>query len=383
MTKTIGILTGGGDVPGLNTVIRDFTLRARKLGFNVIGIRRGWGGLIYMDPNKKEMNPEHAIRMDDATVRRVDREGGTFLHSSRVKPTSVTKNPDLMEFRGLSFDQPTDMTEDVIKNLQNLEIDTLVAVGGDDTLSYAVHLHNKGFKVLGIPKTMDGDIYGTDYCLGFSTAISKAADYITQLRTTLGSHERIGVIEIAGRNSGFTALNAALAAKPDRVLIPEVDFDMDTLLQLLLDDKKKNPSGYSFCLTAEGAKPKGGEQVYSSAQVDDYGHRKLGGVGKLISSYISYKTNRTVMSEELGYYLRAGNPDAKDRIVASVYANITANAIAKGDHGLMASMKDGRYQMTPLVEVLKSPKKVDVARFYNSDRYHPIFENFESTEILL
>lgn len=383
MTKTIGILTGGGDVPGLNTVIRDFTLRANKLGFKVIGIRRGWGGLIYMDPNNQYMDPEHALVLNEYVVRRIDREGGTFLHSSRVRPSTVTKNPDLMQYRGLSFDTATDLTEDVIQNLKNLGIDILVAIGGDDTLSYAVHLQKKGFPVMGIPKTMDGDIYGTDYCLGFSTAISKAADFITQLRTTLGSHERIGVIEIAGRNSGFTALNAALAAKPDRVLIPEVDFDMENLMNLLLDDKKKNPSNYSFCLVAEGAKPKGKDVVYANAMTDDYGHKKLGGIGKLISSYIAYKTGRTIMSEELGYYLRSGNPDAKDRIVASVYANITCDAIAKGHDGLMASMNNGRYKMSPLSEVTKSPKVVDVKRFYNSERYHPIFENFESTEILL
>lgn len=381
---TIGILTGGGDVPGLNTVIRDLTFRVSRMpGYRIIGIKRGWGGLVYMDPKKKIMDPEHVIELTEDLVRPIDRDGGTFLHSSRVKPTNITKNPNLLKYRGFEFSEPHDMTSDVLTNISNLGVDTLVAIGGDDTLSYANFLSSRGIKVIGVPKTMDGDIYGTDYCLGFSTAISKANDYITQLRTTMGSHERLGIIEIAGRDSGFTALNTAMAAKPDRVIIPEVKFDVDRLLSLLLEDKQKNPSNYAFALIAEGAKLSDGREIYERDIVDDYGHKKLGGIGKYVSDYMAHKTNMSVMSESLGYFLRSGNPDAKDKIVASVFANVVFNEILKGNSGVMCSMKEGKYTTAPLTEVSKSPKKVDVQRFYKIDRYHPLYENFESTEILL
>ncbi len=279
----IGILTGGGDVPGLNTVIHDVTYRARhEKNVEVVGIKRGWGGLIYMDPKSKTMDPEHALMLNEGNVRGIDRDGGTFLKSSRIFPLKVKPHQKLKEYRGIHFEGVRGMTSDVLANLDNLGIEKLIVIGGDDTLSYARHLHSVGFPVIGVPKTMDGDVAGTDYCIGFNTAISRACRSITDLRTSCGSHERIGVVELFGRHSGFTALYSAIASKADRVIIPEVPFDIRELSSLILDDKKSSPARYSILLVAEGAIPIGGREETMNGGVDAYGHAKLGGIGKRV-----------------------------------------------------------------------------------------------------
>ncbi|MEK6850104.1 MAG: 6-phosphofructokinase [Nanoarchaeota archaeon] len=381
----IGILTGGGDVAGLNTVIRDVVYRAarEKEKVEVVGIRRGWGCLIYHDPEKKDMNPEHAMVLDEESVRNIDGEGGTWLRTSRTNPLKVTSTPDLKEFRGFEFEGKRDMSLDAIKNLENWGIDSLIAVGGDDTLSFARYLKKIGFPVMGVPKTVDGDVAGTDYCIGFATGISRATDYLTSFRSCLGSHERIGVVEIFGRDAGFTGLYTAFAAKPDRVVIPEVDFDMDKLVELLYNDRIKNERRYSLVLASEGAKQKGSEVVYEGKEFDQFNHKKLGGIGKIIESHIKKKLGVETMSERIAYRIRSGIPDAKDRIFASIFANIVFDSITRGNFGMMAAIKNGKPCLVPLEDTENSPKKVDVERFYNSERYRPNYKNLRGSLLLL
>ena len=380
----IGILTGGGDVPGLNTVIHDVTYRAaREKNIEVIGIKRGWGGLIYMNPDIPYIDPEHAINLTQDVVRRFDREGGTFLRTSRTQPSQVKDHLGLRKYRNLEFKGKRDMTSQVIKNLRNLKIDTLIAIGGDDTLSYALHLHQQGVPVIGIPKTMDGDVAGTDYCIGFSTAITRSNQYVTDLRSHLGSHERIGVIEVFGRYSGFTALYTALAAKTDRLVIPEVQFDINKLAGLLVDDKKRNPSNYCIVIVSEGAKPLGGGEVLKSDRTDAYGNRKLGGIGEMIAEKLEEMTREEVTEENLRYLLRSGSPTAKDKIVASRFANLAVDAILKNKSGVMTSIQNGKLHLASLEETAASPVKVNAALQYDIERYMPNYKNLEGSGILL
>lgn len=390
MVKRIGVLTGGGDVPGLNTIIRDIVLRADKENIEVYGLKRGWGSLVFMDPEKKWKNPEHVIKLTFSEVRKIDRDGGTFLHTSRVNPPKMKKNPDLLKYRGFQFEHKTDMTPDVLKNLENLGLDYLVAIGGNDTLSYAYHLDKLGVPIIGIPKTMDGDVKGTDYCIGFSSAISTGSKIVTDLRTTLGSHERFGIIECFGRYSGFTALYIALAAKPDCVIIPEVAFNIDHLLELLQEDRSNNPSNYSIVLIAEGAKIQGSDgMVIQDKTLDAYGNPKLGGIGETVSNYIKKKTGRETLSENLRYILRSGDPDAKDKIYASIFGNAAFNAIMRGEKGVMTAVVDGKTVTVPLSVVghdkneEHNVRTVEVEKFYNKDRYRPIFENLEGNCLIL
>ncbi|MDO8459780.1 MAG: ATP-dependent 6-phosphofructokinase [Nanoarchaeota archaeon] len=380
----IGILTGGGDVPGLNTVLRDVVYRAqREKDINILGIKRGWGGLIYMNPDNQEMDPEHAIPLNEISVRGYDRVGGTRLHTSRIQPSKVNCDEKLRKYRGLDFECKRDMTQDVIKNLQNLGIDKLIAIGGDDTLSYALHLHKQGIPIIAIPKTMDGDVMGTDYCIGFNTAIVKATTYVTELRTHMGSHERIGIIEVFGRHSGFTGLYTALAAKSDRVIIPEVEFDIQKLSDILASDKKDSPSNYSVLIVSEGAKPLGGKETIINGKIDNYGHIKLGGIGEQIAEKIQQLTGEETMTDNLRYLLRSGPPTAKDKIVASTFANIAMDAALRGDSGKMTAVRNGKFCLVPLEETKSSPAKVDVARQYNSERYEPNYVGLEGTIVLL
>lgn len=382
----IGVLTGGGDVPGLNTVIRDVTYRAaREKNIEVIGIKRGWGGLIYMNPDNSEIDLEHAVHLTEDDVRRFDREGGTFLRTSRIRPSKVKIHAALRRYRNIDFEGEKDMTSDVIKNIQNLKIDTLIAIGGDDTLSYALHLYRQGISVIGIPKTMDGDVAGTDYCIGFNTAIAKSNQYVTDLRSHLGSHERIGVIEVFGRNSGFTALYTALTAKPDRVLIPEIPqgFDINKLAELLVYDKKRNPSNYCIVIVSEGAKPFGGVEFFKSSKTDAYGHLKLGGIGEWIAGELEKITGEEVMEENMRYLLRSGSPTAKDKIVASIFANIAMDAVLRNQSGVMTAIRNGKFHLAHLEDTAESPTKVDVCHQYNIERYRPNYKGLEGNILLL
>ncbi|MFC1730615.1 6-phosphofructokinase [candidate division KSB1 bacterium] len=380
--KRLGILTGGGDVPGLNTVIHDVTIRAEQESIDVVGIRRGWGGLIYMDPDGKSDDSDHIIKLDRLRVRTIDRTGGTILRTSRTNPIQVYHNADLEKYRGMKLDQKTDMTEDVLKNLDRLGIDALIAIGGDDTLSFAVHLKNKGIKVIGVPKTMDNDVNGTEYCIGFSSAISKSLVLINDLRTPMGSHERFGVIELFGRNAGFTALYAAYVSRGERVLIPEFDFDPDHLVEILAADKIKNPSNYAIVLVSEGAKPVGGK-IFEGGKKDQYGHKKLGGIGFQVADFIAERTGYHTIVQRLGYFMRSGSPDAVDKMVSGFFGNMAFDSLMNGDFGSMAAIVDGKYDMVPLELVTSAKRVVNIEKYYHTVRYRPRYSNMRGLPLFL
>jgi 6-phosphofructokinase len=360
---TIGILTGGGDVPGLNPAIRAVTFRALREGYQVIGLRRGWGGLIDIvrDPEADNSNNYQVLTED--IVNRAGRTGGTFLHTSRTRPSSV-KQSDLPEHLKDSYtDEKNDLTPDVLKNLDFLGIDYLIPIGGDDTLSYSVHLYKQGVRVVAIPKTMDNDVPGTDYCIGFSTCVTRTIQMTNSLRTSAGSHERIMILEVFGRYAGYTSLLPTMAGAANRCVIPEYKFDIEHLTELLVYDRNRNPSRYSICLVSEGATFEGGEMVFQDRTTDAYGHAKLGGVGDLVSAYIKdltpkYNNGRTIniINQKLGYMVRGGDPDAIDSIVPMAYGNLALDLILSGVHGRLVVLKNGRYDNMP-IDVVTSTKK--------------------------
>ncbi len=381
---TIGILTGGGDVPGLNPAIRAVTIRALREGYKVIGIRKGWNGLVAMVRDKDHDNSEHYVHLTEEVVNRAGRTGGTFLHSSRTRPSHVPKG-SVPEFLKDKYTQDTnDLTPEVLKNLEWLGIDHLIPIGGDDTLSYGVHLFQKGCKVIAIPKTMDNDVPGTDYCIGFSTCVSRTISLINTLRTSAGSHERFLVVEVFGRYAGFTAMLPTMAGAANRCVIPEWKFNIDRLTELLVADRHKNPSRYSIVLVSEGASFEGEEMVYESAEKDMFGHAKLGGIGDMVSSRLkdlSSKYNKgkkvDVINQRLGYLVRGGDPDAVDSIVPMAYGNLALDLIMQGIHGRLVVLKNGRYDNMPIEVVTASKKLVNVEKFYNTDRLRPQYRSFE------
>ncbi|MDQ1301206.1 MAG: ATP-dependent phosphofructokinase / diphosphate-dependent phosphofructokinase [Chloroflexota bacterium] len=381
--KTLGILTGGGDVPGLNPCIKAVVDRAVDEGYEVLGFRRGWAGPININPDDPAEDWRWVMRLNKAVVRKIDRSGGTFLHTSRTRPSTVKAKEmpaflkdafPLMQSDGLNrpAEEPpaADLTPHVLRVLAHLKMDGLVAIGGDDTLSYAARLHQEGFPVVAIPKTMDNDVYGTDYCIGFSTAVTRSVDFITALRTPTGSHERIAVIELFGRNSGETALFAAYLANVDRTVIPEVPYDIARLSALLLEDKRANPSNYAILAVSEGAAPIGGK-VVESGEADAYGHKKLGGVGASISEQIKDATGENYIYQQLGYLMRSGAPDSLDRMVALSYANLATDLISEGRSGRMVALRDGKYTHIPLSTVISGIKRVDVDEMYDREHYRP------------
>jgi 6-phosphofructokinase 1 len=385
LKKRIGILTGGGDVPGLNPAIRGVTLRALKEGFEVIGIRRGWAGLINIIRDKEADNSENFISLTPEIVNRIARTGGTFLHSSRTRPSHVKLDvvPDHLKDK---FTAPVnDLTPEVLKNLEFLGVDYLIPIGGDDTLSYGVTLHKAGFKVVGIPKTMDNDVPGTDYCIGFSTCVTRTIELTNALRTSAGSHERFLVIEVFGRYAGFSALVPALAGISDRCVIPEYKFSMERLAELMVGDRKKNPSHYSTVLISEGAMLKEQDSmVFQGDDADAFGHKKLGGIGDIIGKQLKdlsakYNNGRKieVIGQKLGYLVRCGSPDAFDSIVPMAYGNNAFELILKGQSGLLVNLRNGVYGHTNLEVVTSTKKVVDVEKFYDTDRLRPKYESFE------
>ncbi len=385
MKKRIGILTGGGDVPGLNPAIRGVTLRALKEGFEVIGIRRGWGGLINIIRDKDYDNSENYISLTPEIVNKIARTGGTFLHSSRTRPSHVKLEAIPAHLKGQYTAPLNDLTPEVLKNLEYLGVDYLIPIGGDDTLSYGVTLHKAGFKVVGIPKTMDNDVPGTDYCIGFSTCVTRTIELTNALRTSAGSHERFLVIEVFGRYAGFSALVPALAGISDRCVIPEYKFSMEHLTELMVSDRKKNPSRYSTVLVSEGAMMKEQDQMmFQGDEADAYGHKKLGGIGDAVGKQIkdlSAKYNNgkkiEVIGQKLGYLVRCGEPDAFDSIVPMAYGNNAFELILKGQSGLLVNLRNGVYGHTNLEVVTSTKKVVDVEKFYDTDRLRPKFESFE------
>jgi 6-phosphofructokinase 1 len=381
---TIAILTGGGDVPGLNPAIRAVTIRANREGFRVIGIRRGWGGIVDIIRDKKADNSNNYIELTNNIVNKAGRTGGTFLHSSRTKPSKVKKSEVPKHLVDTYTEDMNDLTPEVLKNLEWLGVDYLIPIGGDDTLSYGVHLSTHGVKVVAIPKTMDNDVPGTDYCIGFSTCVTRTISMTNSLRTAAGSHERIMVLEVFGRYAGFTAMLPTMAGAANRCIIPEYEFNLEHLTEALSEDRRQNPSNYSIVLVSEGAKFQGAEMMFQDAERDAYGHAKLGGIGKIVGDEIkrlSPKFNGgkkvNIIEQKLGYLTRCGDPDAVDSIVPMAYGNLALDLIIKGVHGRLVVLKNGRYDNLPIEVVTSSNKIVDVAKHYNSERLRPYYHSFE------
>lgn len=368
----IAILTGGGDVPGLNPCIKAITLGAIQQGWDVIGFRRGWAGPLEYDPANPEASETQILRLTPDSVRTIDRTGGTMLHSSRTNPAKV-KPSDLPEFlKGtlIPSGDRVDATPHILKVLEALKIDALVAIGGDDTLSYAARLHREGFAVMAAPKTMDNDVFGTDYCMGFSTAVSRSVDSINALRTPAGSHERIAVIELFGRNCGETALLSGYLTDADRTLISEVPFDIGRVAELLAKDRAANPSRYAVLVLSEGAQMREG-QIVEQGQEDAFGHRKLGGIGEMVGAEITRLTGIGVLNQKLGYLMRGGPPDALDQMVARNYGTMVVQLLAEGKRGLMTAVQGGRYTTVPVDSCVQGVRRVDVPAFYDTEAYRP------------
>jgi 6-phosphofructokinase 1 len=370
----IGILTGGGDVPGLNPCIKAVVNRAIDAGMEVVGIRRGWGGLLNYNLDDPNANAEWVQPLTKADVRTIDRYGGTHLHTSRTNPAKV-KEAMMPEFLKGSFTyqgekQTADCTPHVLKVVEHLGLDALVPIGGDDTLSFAVRMHQEGMRVIAIPKTMDNDVFGTDYCIGFSTAVTRSVEFINSLRTPTGSHERIAVVELFGRNSGETALISAYLADVDRALISEVPFDIERLAKQIVADKRRNPSNYAMVVISEGASLVGG-QVVEYGQEDAYGHRKLGGIGQITGEALKQITGIDIVHQQIAYLMRAGAPDSLDRMVAISYANLAVDQLIQGHSGRMAALQNGQYTTVPVDTCTQGLKRVDVAELYDAEEYRP------------
>ncbi len=386
----IGILTGGGDVPGLNPAIRSVTIRAMRAGYDVIGFRRGWAGTISMVRDEQADNSDSYMVLTEELVNMVARTGGTFLHSSRTHPGKVVAANVPEHLKDKYNDDVNDLTEEVLKNMDFLGIDYLIPIGGDDTLSFGVHLHRKGFKVIAIPKTMDNDVPGTDYCIGFSTCITRTITMTDYLRTSAGSHERYLVLEVFGRYAGFTAMLPTLAGAATRCVIPEYKFSMDTLAQVMADDRNRNPHNYSVVLVSEGAMFEGEEMIFSNAEKDAYGHAKLGGIGDLVSAQLKeispqYNNGRRVniINQKLGYIVRGGDPDALDSIVPTAYGTLALDLILEGVSGRLVCLKNGRYDNIEIEVVTSSKKVVDVERYYNRNRLRPYYQNFSGLPMFI
>lgn len=386
----IAILTGGGDVPGLNPAIRAVTIRALREGYQVIGIRRGWGGAINILRDEKADNSENFQILTEEIVNRAGRTGGTFLHTSRTNPPKVKKEDVPEHLRDTYNQDKNDLTPEVLKNLAWLGVDYLIPIGGDDTLSYGVRLYREGVKVVAIPKTMDNDVPGTDYCIGFSTCVSRTIELVNRLRTSAGSHERFLVLEVFGRYAGFTAMLPAMAGAANRCVIPEYKFNIEQLAELMVEDRQKNPSKYSVVLVSEGAMFDGGEMIFQTASTDAFGHAKLGGIGDLVSAELkelSAKFNNgktiNVINQRLGYLVRGGDPDAIDSIVPMAYGNLALDLILQGIHGRLVVLKNGRYDNVPLDVVTASKKTVNVDKYYNKERLRPRYANFQMQPLFI
>lgn len=386
----IGILTGGGDVPGLNPAIRAVTIRAIREGYKVIGIRRGWAGLIDIIRDPEADNSNNFQILTEEIVNKAGRTGGTFLHSSRTRPSHVKKSSVPQHLKDKYTDEINDLTPEVLKNLEFLGIEYLIPIGGDDTLSYGVHLFQQGVKVVAIPKTMDNDVPGTDYCIGFSTCVTRTIQMTHALRTSAGSHERFLVLEVFGRYAGFTAMLPTMAGAANRCVIPEHKFNIERLTELLVYDWNKNPSHYSVVLVSEGAMFEGGEMIFQNLETDAYGHAKLGGIGDLVSQKIkelspkyNYGKRIEVINQKLGYLVRCGDPDAIDSIVPMAYGNLALDLLLQGVHGRLIVLKNGRYDNVPLDIVTSKKKTVNVEKYYNIDRLRPQYKSFEMKPLFI
>jgi 6-phosphofructokinase 1 len=388
--NVIAILTGGGDVPGLNPAIRAVTIRAIREGYQVIGIRRGWAGMIDIIRDKNADNSNNYQVLTEEIVNKAGATGGTFLHSSRTHPGHVLKENIPGHLRDKYEAEANDLTPEVLENIDFLNIDYLIPIGGDDTLSYAVRLYKEGVKLIAIPKTMDNDVPGTDYCIGFSTCVTRTIMITRSLRTSAGSHERFLVVEVFGRYAGFTAMLPTMAGAANRCVIPEHKFSMEHLTELLTEDRRRNPSKYSIVLISEGAMFEGGEMVYQDADKDAYGHAKLGGIGDIVSAELkrlSPKYNNgmpiNTINQKLGYLVRGGDPDAIDSVVPMAYGNLALDLVLKGIHGRLIVLKNGRYDNVPIDIVTSVKKFVNVDKYYNTERLRPKYKSFEMQPLFI
>lgn len=386
----IAILTGGGDVPGLNPAIRAVTIRALREGYQVIGLRRGWAGVMGIVRDKDADNSNNFQVLTEDIVNKAGRTGGTFLHTSRTRPSHVSKDRVPDHLRDQYSAEDNDLTPEVLKNLDYLGVDYLIPIGGDDTLSYAVRLYQEGLRVVAIPKTMDNDVPGTDYCIGFSTCVTRTIMLTNSLRTIAGSHERFLVLEVFGRYAGFTAMLPTMAGAAHRCVIPEYKFDIDHLTELLIYDRNSNPSNYSVVLVSEGAMFKGGEMVFTDEITDAYGHKKLGGIGDLVSEELKDRSTKfnggvtvNVVNQKLGYMVRGGDPDAIDSIVPMAYGNLALDMVLSGIHGRLVVLKNGRYDNVPIEVVTSTKKVVDIDKFYNEERLRPHYKRFEMKPLFI
>jgi 6-phosphofructokinase 1 len=375
----IGVLTGGGDVPGLNPCIKQIVNRAVDAGHEVYGIRRGWGGLLNYNPDSSDEEKSHWIQpLTKTVVRTVDRTGGTFLHTSRTNPQNVLAGQVPEFLQGMTVPTKTDKhgravedyTEHVLNVLESLGIDVLIPIGGDDTLSYGERMHREGMKVVAIPKTMDNDVYGTDYCIGFSTAVTRSVEFIHNLRTSAGSHERIAVVELFGRNSGETALIAAYLAGVERALISEVPFDPERLATLVMEDKAFNPSNYAMVTVSEGARLVEGE-IVQRGEADAYGHQKLGGIGSVVGEMLKDLTGQNIIYQQVAYLMRSGAPDSLDLMVAANYAQMAMSLVEQGRFGRMVALQRGLYTDINISTIMQGVKRVNVAELYDVETYRP------------
>jgi ATP-dependent phosphofructokinase / diphosphate-dependent phosphofructokinase len=386
--KTIGVLTGGGDVPGLNPAMKAVVMSALENGYRVIGIRRGWAGLLNYNLDEPSTHDYYVRELHPNDVRTIDRTGGTFLHTSRTNPQKVTpKNvPDFLKNSSLGkkVDETgtMDYTDHVLKVIEHLGLDVLIPIGGDDTLSYGVRLHKENFPIVAIPKTMDNDVFGTDYCIGFSTAVSRSVEAITNMRTSVGSHERIGIMELFGRNSGETSLISAYLAYVDRAIITEVPCNVKKLVDFLVEDKRNNPSNYCIMSISEGAILEGSD-VVETGEEDAYGHRKLGGVGLVLSDQIKRMTGHDIIYQQLAYLMRSGAPDSLDRMVAMSYGHLAIQLIKRNEYGKMVALHGGKYTTVPVDMILAGKKRVDVPAFYDIEHYRPNIKDFMGVPMFL
>ncbi|WP_407165779.1 6-phosphofructokinase [Bradyrhizobium sp. ORS 111] len=388
--KRIGILTGGGDVPGLNAVIKSVTYRGSEDDIEVVGLRRGWEALTHLDLDDPASKSHYVIPLNRENTRVIDRRGGTVLHSSRTNPSKMKKLPDHLAGEDFPVSESTkggiatrtwDLTGQVLANLAGLGIEHLIAIGGDDTLSYADKLNGLGVKIIAIPKTMDNDVRNTEYCIGFSTAITRASDAIQRQRTTVGSHERIGIFRIFGRDAGFTALYTAYATSI-RCAIPEYKVSLDKLIQLLLEDKHANPSNYALIVLSEGAEWED-YKVQEFGEPDAYGHHRKASVAEAFADEIKRRAGEETIVSDLTYDLRSGDPDFIDKLVALTFGNMAYDAVLEGKTGLMSALVEGRYDLVPIPDPKLGPRKLDVASSYNTERYRPLYSNKRGLPIFL
>jgi 6-phosphofructokinase len=387
--KRIGILTGGGDVPGLNAVIKSAAYRSSENNIEIFGLRRGWEALTHLNVDDPASRAHYVIQLTRENTRTIDRHGGTVLHTSRTNPAKTRNLPTHLACKNFPASaskdgvaaKTWDLSTQVVTNLSALGIEHLIAIGGDDTLSYAAKLHQLGIKIIAIPKTMDNDVRNTEYCIGFSTAITRASDAIQRQRTTVGSHERIGVFRIFGRDAGFTALYAAYASSI-RCVIPEYKVDLEKLIQLLLDDKRTNPSNYALVVLSEGA-TWDGYAVQERGEADPYGHRKKASVAEVLADEIRRRTGEETITSDLTYDLRSGDPDFTDKLVALTFGNMAYDAILDGKSGLMSALVDGCYDLMPIPDPKLGPRRVDVSSMYNTERYRPIYAHKRGLPVFL